>query len=160
VSTCRRRPDLGAAVGDASSAAGRAALSRTSGDRLALAIFGLLKDLGATDRRMVLSELDAVDQPSGSPRARASVLALKRCRSDLGVAVPSKARYEQWRLGVGEAGVPSASFITGSFASWSRALDAAGLEPAVDLRARSCGRTRVSEAKKKSSPGCEPAPKR
>jgi hypothetical protein len=103
-------------------------------DRLALAIFDLLKGLGVGERRLVLSELDAVDRPAGAPRERASLLALERCRTDLQVAVPSKGRYERWRLSLGEPGVPSATFVAGTFGGWARALDAAGLEPTVDLR--------------------------
>jgi hypothetical protein len=103
-------------------------------DRLALAIFDLLKGLTVGERRLVLSELDAVDRPAGAPRERAALLALERCRAELQVAVPSKGRYERWRLSLGEPGVPSATFVAGTFGGWARALDAAGLEPTPDLR--------------------------
>ncbi|MGI8801036.1 MAG: hypothetical protein ACR2KV_02525 [Solirubrobacteraceae bacterium] len=108
--------------------------SRRGTDPLAAAIFGVLKDLDVADRRLVLAELDSVDRMVGSVRERLALAALGRCRGELR-AVPSKGRYEEWRLGLRERGVPSASFVAGTFGGWAKALDAAGLEPTADLRA-------------------------
>ncbi len=101
---------------------------------MAAAIFGVLKDLDVADRRLVLAELDSVDRLVGSVRERMALAALGRCRGELR-AVPSKGGYEEWRLALGELGVPSASFVAGTFGGWAKTLDAAGLEPTADLRA-------------------------
>jgi hypothetical protein len=130
-------PNLDAEAGEAAARraeAEAAPRSLRTTDRLALAIFGLLRSLSVGERRLVLSELDAVDRRARAPRERVALRALERCRTELHVAVPSKGRYERWRLSLKEPGVPSATFVAGTFGGWARALDAAGLEPTVDLR--------------------------
>jgi len=135
VSGAETSPGRSAEAGDsrAEGAEGTPRSLRTA-DRLALAIFDLLKDLSVADRRPVLGELDAVERPAASTRERVALLALERCCGDLDVPVPSKGRYERSRLALEEPGVPSARFVAGTFGGWARALDAAGLEPTPDLR--------------------------
>jgi len=135
VSGAETSPDRSAEAGDsqANGVEGTPRSLRTA-DRLASAIFGLLKGRSVADRRLVLGELDAVERPAASTRERVALLALERCRTDLQVPVPSKGRYERWRLALEEPGVPSATFVAGTFGGWARALDAAGLEPTPDLR--------------------------
>lgn len=67
-----------------------------------------------------------------------ALAALRQCQAETGERL-SKRRYEAWRsTHADKASIPSATFIANSFSggSWAKAMDAAGLEPAPDHRAR------------------------
>ena len=46
---------------------------------------------------------------------------------------PSKRRYEDWRVGHSDKAIPSATFVSNTFGSWAKAMDALGLKPTADI---------------------------
>jgi hypothetical protein len=110
-------------------------------DRLALAVFGALRDRSEEDRRFVLSALEALDSRVGASFYQHAVEGLRLAEAEQG-AFPSYRAYERWRLSQPEPGAwPSGSSIGRAFGSWSAMLDQLGVEPmarpqAIALRAR------------------------
>lgn len=117
--------------------------SRRGTDQLALRIFEILRPLAEEDKRRVLSAIDAVEGPGGpsSERATLARASVERFLAEAG-GPPSKRRYEEWRISHSDNAIPSATFVSNTFGSWAKAMDALGLKPTADIvgyRLRSLG---------------------
>ena len=82
---------------------------------------------------MLLSAIDGRLHGVGSERARLALEVLRRCEREIGQTV-SKRRYERWREAHLECTtLPSSTYVANSLGgSWARAMDAAGVTPAVE----------------------------
>jgi len=107
--------------------------SRRTVDRLAMALFGVVRELPAAERRVLLSAIDGRQHGVGGVRAQLALEVLRRCERETGETV-SKRRYERWREAHPEREhLPSSTYVVNSLGgSWARAMDAAGVRPAVE----------------------------
>jgi len=118
--------------------------NRRQTDRLALALFHVLRDRSESDRRHVLESLRfGSSGPDAAMRVR-SIEALRLAEAETG-DFPSFRRYEAWRLSQAvPLEWPSGSSIGRAWGSWSAMLDDLGVEPTVrpaTLAMRSLGET-------------------
>jgi hypothetical protein len=94
-----------------------------------MALFGVIRTLPASERRVLLSAVDGRLNGVAGERARLALEVLRRCEQEIGQSA-SKRRYEQWRERHPERG--SSTYVANSFGgSWAQAMDAAGIRPAV-----------------------------
>jgi hypothetical protein len=107
--------------------------SRRTVDPLAMVLFGVVRDLPASERRVLLSAIDGRLHSVSGERARLALEVLRRCESETHKTV-SKRRYERWRESHPErASLPSSTYVSNSLGgSWARAMDAAGVTPSVE----------------------------
>ncbi|HEV3318455.1 MAG TPA: hypothetical protein VG053_01820 [Solirubrobacteraceae bacterium] len=107
--------------------------SRRTVDTLAMALFGVVRGLPAAERRVLLSAVDGRLHGVGGERARLALEVLRRCERETRQTV-SKRRYERWRENHPERkSLPSSTYVANSLGgSWARAMDAAGVTPAVE----------------------------
>jgi hypothetical protein len=107
--------------------------SRRTVDPLAMALFGVARELPAAERRVLLSAIDGRLHGVRGERARLALEVLRRCEREIGQTV-SKRRYERWREAHPERDtLPSSTYVANSLGgSWARAMDAAGVTPAVE----------------------------
>jgi hypothetical protein len=107
--------------------------SRRTVDTLAMALFGVVRELPAAERRVLLSAIDGRLHGVGGERARLALEVLRRCEQETQQTV-SKRRYERWREKHPErTSLPSSTYVVNSLGgSWARAMDAAGVTPAVE----------------------------
>lgn len=107
--------------------------SRRTIDALAMALFGVVRELPASERRVLLSAIDGRLHGVGGERARLALEVLRRCEREIGQSV-SKRRYERWREAHPERKMlPSSTYVANSLGgSWARAMDTAGVTPAVE----------------------------
>jgi hypothetical protein len=107
--------------------------SRRTVDPLAMALFGVARELPVAERRVLLSAIDGRLHGVGGERARLALEVLRRCEREIGQTV-SKRRYERWREAHSERDtLPSSTYVANSLGgSWARAMDAAGVAPAVE----------------------------
>jgi hypothetical protein len=107
--------------------------SRRTVDPLAMALFGVARELPAADRRVLLSAIDGRLHGVAGERARVALEVLRRCERETQETV-SKRRYERWRDAHPERGsLPSSTYVANSLGgSWARAMDAAGVAPSIE----------------------------
>jgi hypothetical protein len=107
--------------------------SRRTVDALAMALFGVVRELPAAERRVLLSAIDGRLHGVRGERARLALEVLRRCEREIGQTV-SKRRYERWREAHSEREMlPSSTYVANSLGgTWARAMDAAGVAPAVE----------------------------
>ncbi|MGH2911742.1 MAG: hypothetical protein ACRDJ3_04625 [Solirubrobacteraceae bacterium] len=107
--------------------------SRRTVDPLAMALFSVVRDLPASERRVLLSVIDGRLHSVIGERSRLALEVLRRCESETQETV-SKRRYERWRESHPErASLPSSTYVSNSLGgSWARAMDAAGVTPSVE----------------------------
>lgn len=98
-----------------------------------MALFGVVRGLPAAERRVLLSAIDGRLHRVGGERARLALEVLRRCEKETQETV-SKRRYERWREKHPERmSLPSSTYVANSLGgSWARAMDAAGITPAVE----------------------------
>lgn len=107
-----------------------------AGDRLAVAIFRVLRDRSDADRELVLRALERGSAQAGSEREGICEAGLRACFKELG-RPPSRRAYDAWRDGLFvPAEQPSSSLIRTTFGSWPKALDAIDASPAADVLTR------------------------
>lgn len=110
--------------------------TRRGTDPLALALFGLLRDLGEEDLRLVLGALDGARSRVRGERVALVASAIGWYRSESRAPL-SKRRFTAWRREHPDrASIPSATFVENTFGGWAKAMDALGVRPAADHRAR------------------------
>jgi hypothetical protein len=121
-----------AAMGSTTETAG-APESRRTVDALAMALFGVARELPAAERRVLLSAIDGRLYNVSGERARLALEVLRRCERETQQTV-SKRRYERWRESHPEREtLPSSTYVANSLGgSWARAMDAAGVTPSVE----------------------------
>lgn len=94
----------------------------------------MLRPLAEEDKRRVLAAIDVVDGPGRPSSERATLVraSVERFLAEAGEA-PSKRRYEEWRVGHSDKAIPSATFVSNTFGTWAKAMDALGLKPTADI---------------------------
>ncbi len=107
--------------------------SRRTVDPLAMALFGVARELPAADRRVLLSAIDGRLHGVAGERARVALEVLRLCERETQETV-SKRRYERWRDAHPEReSLPSSTYVANSLGgSWARAMDATGVAPSVE----------------------------
>lgn len=107
--------------------------SRRTVDPLAMALFDIVRDLPASERRVLLSAIDGRLHSVAGERARLALEVLRRCELETKQTV-SKRRYERWRECHPERAIlPSSTYVANSLGgSWAKAMDAAGVTPSVE----------------------------
>ena len=117
--------------------------SRRTIDPLAMALFDVVRDLPASERRVLLSAIDGRLHSVAGERARLALEVLRRCEHETKETV-SKRRYERWRESHPERAIlPSSTYVANSLGgSWARAMDAAASHRRSSTR-RSAGIART-----------------
>lgn len=122
--------------------------NRRQTDRLALALFHVLRDRSDIDRRHVLESLKFGSSGPDAAMRVWSIEALRLAEAETG-SFPSFRRYEAWRLSqTVPREWPSGSSIGRAWGSWSAMLDDLGVQPTVrpaTIAMRSLGETFIRD---------------
>ncbi len=101
-------------------------------DPLARSLFAITRSLPENAQLAILDALLARGACTDSARVALAREAIARFDEETGEPL-AKQRYERWRLTLGDrSAVPSATYIAGTFGSWSKAVAAFGREPALE----------------------------
>jgi hypothetical protein len=114
--------------------AGRPAhlVSVRTADPLARSLFAISRSLPEEAQLAILDALHARLAGTDSARVALTREAIARFGDETGEPL-AKHRYERWRLALDDrAAVPSATYIAGTFGSWSKAVAALGCQPAIE----------------------------